>query len=281
MAVGHEGALDRLAHAVEHLHLVARGRHAVRLGGGHRGRQAPHVVARQGRAEPLVVLHQEPGATLETGVGLPLLQVDRLGPAELPGVHDLVVPVRPLDQPDRHRRASALDPRIEVAQVALGLGQVRLGHDSDVGPVAELRLRQDLTKDAERQVLVGVLLHVDVDIRAERAGRTEDRPEPRGDAVERRLGVQRIEPGRQAGQLEREVRARDRAVLVAVDLGDLGLVGQGPGKPAEQVEAGLLVDVGLGLADHRLAQQVGRERQPAGGGAGGRSRAPRPASRRR
>ena len=57
------------------------------------------------------MLHQEPGATLVTGVRLPLLEVDRLRPAELPGVHDLVVPVRPLDQPDRHRRAPVAGPR--------------------------------------------------------------------------------------------------------------------------------------------------------------------------
>ena len=99
------------------------------------------------------------------------------------------------------------------------------------------------------------------------ARRPEDRPEPLGDAVGGRLGVERVEPGRQARELEREVDAGDRAAVVAVDLGDLGLGGQGTGQPPEQVEAGLLVGLGLGLADDRLAEQVGGEGQPPRGGA--------------
>ena len=77
-----------------------------------------------------------------------------------------------------------------------------------------------------------------------------------------RLGVEGVEPGGQARQLEREVDARDRPAVVAVDLRDLGLGGQRAGQAAEQVEAGLLVGVGLGLADDRLAEQVGGEGEP-------------------
>ena len=82
-----------------------------------------------------------------------------------------------------------------------------------------------------------------------------------------------------------------------------GAACQRAGQAADQVEAGLLVDVGLGLADDGLAQQVGREGQRlAGAGrarsarassgvapgdelarhdAGGRPRRPRPAARSR
>ena len=192
-------------------------------------------------------------------------------------MQDLVVPVRPLDQPDRHRRPAALDPGVERPEVVLGLGQVRLGDDADVGPVAELGLGQDRAEDGVGQVLVGVLLHVDVDVRPDARG------PPGGSAgagratrVGGRLGVEGVEPGGQARELEREVRARDRAAVVAVDLRDLGLGGQRAGQAAEQVEAGLLVGVGLGLADDRLAEQVGGEGQPLADGAGGRSAAPRP-----
>ena len=99
---------------------------------------------------------------------------------------------------------------------------VGLDDDPDVGPVAELGLLEHPAKQLVGQRPVGVLLHIDVDIGPQLAGRAEDRPQPAGDAFDRRLGVDRLELGRQARQLEREVDARDRAVLIAVDQGDLG-----------------------------------------------------------
>ena len=149
-------------------------------------------------------------------------EVDRLGPAQPPGGQDLVVPVRPLHQPDRDRRPARLDPVAEHPQLGLGLGVIGLHDDADVGPVAELGLREDPAEELVGQRPIGVLLHVDVDIGAPLAGRAEDRPEPAGDALDRRLGVDRVEMGRQARQLEREVDPRDRPVLIAVDQGDLG-----------------------------------------------------------
>ena len=92
--------------------------------------------------------------------------------------------------------------------------------------------------------------------------RAEDRPEPGEDAVGGGLGVEGVEPGGEARELEREVGPGDRAAVVAVDLGDLGLGGERAGEAAEEVEAGLLVGVGLGLADDGLAEQVGGEREP-------------------
>ena len=218
-------------------------------------------MAAERRPQPVVILQQEPRAPLERRVALPLLQVDRLGPAEPPGAQDLVIPVRPLDQPDRDRRPAALDPVAEHPQLGLGLGVIGLDHDPDVGPVAELGLGEHPAEQLVGQGPVGVLLHVDVDVGAAIAGRAEDRPEPSGGAVDRRLGVDRLEVGRQARQLEREVHARDRAVLVAVDQRDLGRRRQRAGQPVDHRQAGLLVPVGLGLADDRLAEQVGREGQ--------------------
>ena len=52
-------------------------------------------------------------------------------------------------------------------------------------------------------------------------------------------------------------------MLVAVDQGNLGGGSERSVQPADQGQAGLLVQVGLGLADHRLAEQVGREGEPA------------------
>ncbi len=78
-------------------------------------------------------------------------------------------------------------------KVPLGLGQIRLGDDADVGPVAELGLGEDLAEDGVGQVLVGVLLHVDVDERPVLARDPEDRPEPLGHSPGRRVGVKGVE----------------------------------------------------------------------------------------
>ena len=82
----------------------------------------------------------------------------------------------------------------------------------DIRPVAELGLLEDPAEQLVGQGPVGVLLHVDVDVGAALAGRAEDRPQPPADALDRRLGVDRLEVSGQARQLEREVDARDRAV---------------------------------------------------------------------
>ena len=61
-------------------------------------------------------------------------------------------------------------------------------------------------------------------------------------------------------------------MLIAVDERDLGGGIEWPVKSANQLQAGLLVEVGLRLADHRLAEQVGREREPAACGGPSRCR---------
>ena len=65
----------------------------------------------------------------------------------------------------------------------------------------------------------------------------------------------------QAREFEREVDPRNRPVLIAVDQWDLAGIPQWVGKPANEVQTGLLVKVGLGLADDGLAQQISREGQ--------------------
>ena len=227
-------------------------------------RQAADIVAAEGRAQLLVMLDQEPGAALEGRIALPLLEEDRLGPAQPPRGRDFVVPVSSLDQPDRDRRTAALDPFPEHPQLVLGIAVVGLHDDPHVGPVAELGLLEHPAKEFVRQRPVGVLFHVDMNIRPQLASRAEDRPQPAGDALDGRLGMDRVELSRQARQLEREVDARHRAVLIAVDQGDLGGGSERSVQPADQGQARFLVQVGLGLADHRLAEQVGREGEPAG-----------------
>ena len=180
MAAIDQGTLDQVAHAVEGLELVGRAGQSAGLGGGDRVRQAADIVAAEGRAQLLVMLDQEPGAALERRIALPLLEIDRLGPAQPPRGRDFVVPVRSLDQPDRDRRAAALDPVAQHPQLVLGIAVIGLHDDPDVGPVAELGLLEHAAKQFVRQCPVGVLLHVDVNIGPQLAGRAEDRPQPAG-----------------------------------------------------------------------------------------------------
>ena len=202
---------------------------------------------------------------IERRVALPLLsKVDRLRPAQPSrSSRNLVVPVRPFDQPDCDRRTATLDPIQEHPQLGLGLRMIGLNDDPHVRPVAELRLLQDPAEELVGQRPIGILLHVHMDIGAPFSGRPKDGPEPAGSMRDRRLGVDRLEVGGQARQLEREVDPRDRSVLIAVDEWDLGGGSQRPGQPVDHAQAGLLIPVGLGLADDGLAEQIGREGQAA------------------
>ncbi len=246
---------------MERLELVGRRGQPHGFGRGDRMREAADVMAAERRPQPLVIRQQEPRAPLERRVALPLLQVDRLRPTQPPRAQDLVIPVRPLDQSDRDRRPARIDPVAQHPQLGFGLRLVGLDHDADVGPVAELGLDEHPAEQLVGQGTVGVLLHVNVDIGSAIAGGAEDRPEPAGGAVDRRLGVDRLEVGRQARQLEREVDPGDRPVLVAVDQRDFGGLRQRAGQLVDHRQAGALVPVGLGLADDGFAEQVGRERE--------------------
>ncbi len=77
----------------------------------------------------------------------------------------LLVPVRPLDQPHRDRRAALLRQLPEEANRLLGRLEIRLHNDAEVGKVAQLRLHRRVRKDLLHQVAVDVLLHIDVDER--------------------------------------------------------------------------------------------------------------------
>ena len=202
VAAGDQCGLNHVAHAVQCLELEASGGNLCHLGGRDRMGQAADVVAAKGRAELLMMLDQEPGATLEHRVTLPFLKEDRLGPAEPPGGQDLVVPVGPLDQPDRDRRAPRFDPLQQRTQLGLGLRLIGLDHDADIRPVAELGLGKNPPEKRIGEGAVRILFHVNMNIGAQLAGRSKNRPQPAGHTHERGLGMDRVEMGGQARQLE-------------------------------------------------------------------------------
>ena len=200
--------------------------------------------------------------SLEAGVALPFLEVDRLRPAEPPGRGDFVIPVRSFHEADRDRGTAAVDPGAKHLELALGIGVISLDDDADVGPVAKFGFLEHPAKQLVAERAIGVLLHVDVNLSASLAGEAQDRPQPRRGALDRLLGVNGFEVGRQAREFEREIHAGNRAVLIAVDQRDFGRVPDWTVQVAHERQAGLLVEVGFELADDCFAEQVGRERQP-------------------
>jgi len=97
-------------------------------------------------------------------------------PAPLARQDGLGVPVGPFHQAYPDRSAAACGPESELVEIVLRSLQVGLQHDADVGPPCITRAREHLAKELERQVLLLVLLHVDVDESADLAGRVENGP---------------------------------------------------------------------------------------------------------
>ena len=167
------------------------------------------TVRQQELGAALVVGVRSATSRVKTGTGQPLLGRD----------HRLVIPVRPLHEPhpDRRRR-SILGPVEQLVQVGFGVPQVRLDRDADVGPVAELGLgRGPRGRCWSVDVLEAVLLHVEVDERTrplrQRRGSAAAAGRPRG----RAFRVDRVELAVERRELDRDVDARDRAAVVAVD----------------------------------------------------------------
>ena len=69
----------------------------------------------------------------------------------------------------------------------------------------------------ERERLLLVRLHIDVDERAEPLGRAEQLAQAAADAAERALGVDGVELAVEGRELDRQVDPRNRPAVVGVD----------------------------------------------------------------
>ena len=254
-----EGVLHRIGHAVEHLDLVAGRRQAEHLGGGHRVGQAAQVMAAERRTEHAMILQQELGQAFVGGVGLRLAREDGDGPALLGGDHGLVVPVGSLDEPHPNRRAATASPVGEGVQVVFRRAEIRLDRDADIGPVAELVFVEQFAEDAERQVLVRVLLHVEVDEHGMLPGEPEDRSQPLLHDRHGAVGVDRIELAVKRRQLHRDVDPGQIAIGVAVDEVHFGPGVDRAGEPFDEAQVFPLVPLRLVLGDAGLAEEVDGE----------------------
>ena len=229
------------------------------LGHRHAVRERPQVVAAECGPQRRGVLHQKRRRRLVAGVGLPLLLPDGHGPAGSLGVHGLEVPVGALHQPDPDRRAAVAGPRGQRLEVAERLAEIALHDHPTMRPVAKLLLHGDLFEDGQREVLRGMALHVDVDLRVIVAGQPPERSQPRQHALSGAKRVDGVKLAVERGELQRHVHPRHRPAGAIVDeriawprRGEAGQFG-------EQLRVGCRVGIGFRFARDRLAEQVERE----------------------
>lgn len=137
---------------------MGRGRAAAPARGRARGERG---------ADGVVVLQQQRGAALVTGVALGLGFPHRHGPALLPRDDALIIPIRALHEPHGDALALGAGPVDELAQIGLAVLEVRLHRDAALRAVSELRLGEDRFEEAQREVLHRVTLHVHADAGAE------------------------------------------------------------------------------------------------------------------
>ena len=260
-AMTHLGEGPRLlfGHAVEHLQFEGSVGNLELLGTGQRVRQAAQVVTAECRPQQLIVFEQQFGQTLVAFVRLPLLLEDGRRPVATRGDDRLIVPVGSLHEPDPDGSASFFRPVEQPREVSFRIGQIRLNDDPHIGPVAELLFEQRLLENVERQILVRVLLHIDVQIGVLRAGGSQQRSQPGLNGRRRPLRIGGAKVTDQCRQLDRDVHSRQRSLVIAIDLTVLGPRVDDRSDPLDQVEVLALIRLRLGLADDRLAQQVERE----------------------
>ena len=124
----------------------------------------------------------------------------------------------------------------------------------------ELRLLGQLHEDAQRQVAQPTVLHVDVDVRAVRARHFQDWPQAPLHCGGAALGIGRLEPGMQRGELHRDIHARQRAPGRRVQARRRRPVPRLAAQRLDELDITRLVGVGLDVAQARLAEQVECER---------------------
>ena len=254
-----DGVLDRLAHPVQGLDLE-RVVGEPQLARRHdRRRQRAHVVARERRAHVLGVAQHRLGELLVHRVRVGLVREDRHRPALLGGDDGLVVPVRALDETQVEAPVAVLRPGEEPGDVLLGVAQVGLDDGAGVVVGAELLLVEQRGEHLEGEVTVAELLEVERERRAVRHRAAHDRPQALLDGGDAAVEVDGVDLRVQRGDLEGEVDARERPPGAVVDDGDGRPRARLLGEAVDEAEVGLLIGLGLGLADARLAEHVERE----------------------
>ena len=124
------------------------------------------------------------------------------------------------------------------------------------GPARNSVFGQQLEHELEHGVARVERLHVDVQVRAELARAAQQPTQPVGGVALAALGRVGPQQRRERGDLDREVRARERADAVALERRALRPAARGGGERLQRDVAALGVALRLGLGDGRLAEQV-------------------------
>ena len=261
MAHLQERGLQFVGHAVERLEFVGLRVDAEALGLRDGVGAGADVVRGEVRRDEVDVFEQEQRELLVVGVRLGLFLPDGDGPIALLGDDGLVVPIGALDEADIERAVVFAGPGDKVAKVGLAIAEVGLHGDADRGLRAELGFLENGFEEREGEILQLVALHVEVDQRAHLGGAAEDGAEAfleRGDGV---LRVGRMDIGREGGDFDREIKARDQAVGAEVAEARRGFLREKFGNRIQNLEIALEEHVGLRLVDDRLAKEVDRRGQ--------------------
>ncbi len=255
-----ECLLQVVPEAPQHLELDVLRRAAEQPVDGDRMRHGAQVVRGDRDPDARARLEQYGRERLEVAVGLRLDLEDRRVPAVLPGLDDLVIPVRALDEADVSgsgplvRRGPGEDP---VEQRG-GVAQVGLQHEPGGGPVAELLLGEQLEHEVGDRLARVEGLHVDVQVCIELAGAAQQAAQPHRGVALAEVRRVRAQQRRERRDLHREVHARRGTRAVALEQRARRQRGVDGGEVVERRRAACRVAVGLVGGDRRLAEQVDR-----------------------
>ena len=237
--------LERVAQPAQDLQLQVGAVAAGQLVVGDRVRDRAQVVAGDRHAQRGTGVEQPARQHLEVAVRVGLDLEHRRAPAVLYRLDDLVVPVRALDEPHGQRVGAlgtgAVRPVDHGVERLRRVAQVGLQDHAGRRAVAELRLGEQLEDELEHRVARVERLHVDVQVGAELARAAQEAAQPVGGVALAALGRVGAQQRRERRDLDREVRARERAGAVALERGALRPAARLRGERLERLGAALRV----------------------------------------
>ena len=206
-----------------------------------------------------MIFQQQLGHRFVVGIGGRLVVKHRLGPILLHRLDRFLIPIGSLHQPHGHGRAALLRPGHHALQIGVGIAQIGLQRQANIGAIAELRLHQHRFQRRQRRILIFVLLHVEVHRRAQFLGPPQQHPRPIGRF---RLGsrhIQRVELGIERRQLHGHLHLGQGLTVRLVDLGDRRPALGRRHQLLHQFQIAIEVLLGLHFRDHGLAEQIDGE----------------------
>ncbi len=150
----------------------------------------------------------------------------------------------------------------DLGELAGSVPQVGLKHDAGRRAAAKCLLAEQLGDQAQRRLTRIERLHVDVEVSTELVRARQERPQPGGRILDPAGGSLGADERGQRRDLDGEVRARKRAVGVAIEQRARLELRVDPRERGQRLVAARRVGVGLRLGQRRFAQEVDRGPDP-------------------